>query len=167
MTWLAASRRRCRSYKSLQDIIAILGMDELSEEDKSDRRPRPQDPEASSASRSTSPKCSPASAGKFVQVKDTVEVVQGGGRRPVRPPSRESAFYMVGGIDEAVAKAEKDGHRTRSAYGRLSTLAGRGLLAHLPLEARARGGPDQTELSLDYNVPPPTPPASGTGEGRR
>ena len=47
-------------YKALQDIIAILGMDELSEDDKHDRRPRPQDRALPRRSRSTSPRCSPA-----------------------------------------------------------------------------------------------------------
>ena len=46
-------------YKDLQDIIAILGMDELSEDDKLDRGARAQDPEVSCRSRSSSPRSSP------------------------------------------------------------------------------------------------------------
>ena len=44
--------------------------------------------------------------GKFVQVEDTVRSFKAVVERRVRPPSG-SAFYMVGGIEEAVAKAEK------------------------------------------------------------
>ncbi len=53
-------QRVLQQYKSLQDIIAILGMDELSEEDKLVVSARAQDRAASSASRSTSPRSSPA-----------------------------------------------------------------------------------------------------------
>ena len=47
-------------YKALQDIIAILGMDELSEEDKTHRHPRAQDRALHVAAVPSSPKCSPA-----------------------------------------------------------------------------------------------------------
>nr|WP_299908980.1 F0F1 ATP synthase subunit beta [Sphingomonas bacterium] len=92
-------------YKSLQDIIAILGMDELSEEDKSIVS------RARKIQRFLSQPFFVAQVftgieGKFVQIEDTVKsfkaVVEG-----EYDHLPESAFYMVGGIDEVVAKAEK------------------------------------------------------------
>ncbi|MGH6658802.1 MAG: F0F1 ATP synthase subunit beta [Sphingomicrobium sp.] len=92
-------------YKSLQDIIAILGMDELSEEDKLTVG------RARKIQRFLSQPFHVAEVftgipGKFVQVEDTVRsfkaVVEG--QYDHLP---EAAFYMVGGIEEAVAKAEK------------------------------------------------------------
>jgi F-type H+-transporting ATPase subunit beta len=92
-------------YKSLQDIIAILGMDELSEEDKLIVS------RARKIQRFLSQPFHVAEVftgipGKFVQVEDTVRsfkaVVEG-----EYDHLPEAAFYMVGGIEEAVAKAEK------------------------------------------------------------
>jgi F-type H+/Na+-transporting ATPase subunit beta len=92
-------------YKSLQDIIAILGMDELSEEDKLTVN------RARKLQRFLSQPFHVAEvftgiSGKFVQVEDTVRSFKAvvDGEYDDLP---ESAFYMVGGIDEAVAKAEK------------------------------------------------------------
>ena len=76
-----------QKYKSLQDIIAILGMDELSEEDKLTVSPRPQDPEVPVAA---------VPRGRslyrhFGQVRPArrhSEVVQGGRRWRVRPSAR-------------------------------------------------------------------------------
>ncbi len=94
-----------QKYKSLQDIIAILGMDELSEEDKLTVS------RARKIQRFLSQPFHVAEVftgipGKFVQVEDTVKsfkaVVEG-----EYDHLPESAFYMVGGIEEAVAKAEK------------------------------------------------------------
>ena len=94
-------------YKELKDIIAILGMDELSEEDK----------QAVSRAR----KCErffsqpfhvaevfTGSPGKYVSLKETIRgfkmIVDGDvDHLP------EQAFYMVGGIDEAIKKAEDMG----------------------------------------------------------
>jgi F-type H+/Na+-transporting ATPase subunit beta len=92
-------------YKELKDIIAILGMDELSEEDKlSVSRAR-------KIQRFLSQPFFVAevftgSPGKFVSVKDTIKDFKAivNGDYDHLP---EQAFYMVGGIDEAVAKAEK------------------------------------------------------------
>ena len=56
-----AVQETLQKYKSLQDIIAILGMDELSEEDKLTVSRARKIQRFLSASRSTSPKCSPAS----------------------------------------------------------------------------------------------------------
>ena len=92
-------------YKSLQDIIAILGMDELSEEDKLTVQ------RARKIQRFLSQPFHVAEvftgiSGKFVQVEDTVKSFKAivAGEYDHLP---ESAFYMVGGIEEAVAKAEK------------------------------------------------------------
>ncbi|MBC7158620.1 MAG: F0F1 ATP synthase subunit beta [Porphyrobacter sp.] len=94
-----------QKYKSLQDIIAILGMDELSEEDKLTVQ------RARKIQRFLSQPFHVAEVftnipGKFVQVEDTVRsfkaVVEG-----EYDHLPESAFYMVGGIDEAVEKARK------------------------------------------------------------
>ena len=92
-------------YKDLQDIIAILGMDELSEEDKlTVSRARKIQRFLSQpffvAAQFT------GTEGKFVTVKDTVrgfkEILEG--KHDELP---EQAFYMVGGIEEAVEKARR------------------------------------------------------------
>jgi F-type H+-transporting ATPase subunit beta len=92
-------------YKSLQDIIAILGMDELSEEDKLVVS------RARKIQRFLSQPFHVAEvftgiSGKFVQLEDTVRSFKAvvNGEYDHLP---EAAFYMVGGIEEAVAKAEK------------------------------------------------------------
>ena len=92
-------------YKSLQDIIAILGMDELSEEDKLTVQ------RARKIQRFLSQPFHVAEVftgipGKFVQIEDTIRSFKAvvDGEYDHLP---EGAFYMVGGIDEAVAKAEK------------------------------------------------------------
>ncbi len=91
-------------YKELKDIIAILGMDELSEEDKlSVSRAR-------KIARFLSQPFFVAevftgSPGKYVQLKDTIRGFKGlvAGEYDQIP---EQAFYMVGTIDEALAKAK-------------------------------------------------------------
>src|SRR5688500_10719451 len=92
-------------YKSLQDIIAILGMDELSEEDKLTVA------RARKIQRFLSQPFHAAEVftgipGKFVPIEDTVRSFKAvvDGEYDHLP---EQAFYMVGGIDEAVAKAQK------------------------------------------------------------
>ena len=94
-----------QKYKSLQDIIAILGMDELSEEDKTIVA------RARKLQRFLSQPFHVAEVftgmpGKFVQVEDTVRSFKAvvDGEYDYLP---ESAFYMVGGIDDAVEKAKK------------------------------------------------------------
>jgi F-type H+-transporting ATPase subunit beta len=100
-----AVKQVLQRYKDLQDIIAILGIDELSEEDKlAVSRARKIQRFLSQpfhvAEQFTGLK------GKYVQVKDTIrgfqEVVDG--KHDALP---EQAFYMVGTIEEAVEKAEK------------------------------------------------------------
>ena len=92
-------------YKDLQDIIAILGIDELSEEDKlSVARARRIQKFLSQpffvAEQFT------GLEGKYVSIADTIrgfkEIVEG--KHDELP---EQAFYLVGGIEEAVEKAEK------------------------------------------------------------
>jgi F-type H+-transporting ATPase subunit beta len=94
-----------QTYKSLQDIIAILGMDELSEEDKLI---------VSRARKIQKFLSQPffvaevftGSPGKFVAIEDTVRGFKDlvAGRYDDVP---ESAFYMVGSIEEALEKAKK------------------------------------------------------------
>lgn len=94
-------------YKELQDIIAILGMEELSEEDKL----------TVNRARRIQRFCSQpfhvaevftGTPGKYVPIKETVrgfkEILEG--KHDGLP---EAAFYMVGDIDEAVEKARKIG----------------------------------------------------------
>jgi F-type H+-transporting ATPase subunit beta len=94
-----------QKYKSLQDIIAILGMDELSEEDKLTVS------RARKIQKFLSQPFHVAEVftgieGKFVQIDDTVRSFKAvvNGEYDHLP---ENAFYMVGGIDDVVAKAEK------------------------------------------------------------
>lgn len=96
-----------QKYKELKDIIAILGMDELSEDDK----------QAVSRARKIERFFSQpfhvaevftGSPGKYVPLKETIRgfkmIVDGDvDHLP------EQAFYMVGGIDEAIKKAEEMG----------------------------------------------------------
>jgi F-type H+/Na+-transporting ATPase subunit beta len=97
-------QRILQTYKSLQDIIAILGMDELSEDDKLVVA------RARKIQRFLSQPFHVAevftgSPGVFVQVADTIKAFKGicAGEYDHLP---ESAFYMVGTIEEAVKKAE-------------------------------------------------------------
>ncbi len=100
-------QRTLQRYKELQDIIAILGMEELSEEDKL----------AVNRARRIQRFCSQpfhvaevftGTPGKYVPVKETVrgfkEILEG--KHDDLP---EAAFYMVGTIDEAVEKAKDIG----------------------------------------------------------
>ena len=94
-----------QKYKDLQDIIAILGMDELSEEDKLTVS------RARKIQRFLSQPFFVAAQftgtdGKFVSVQDTVrgfkEILEG--KHDDLP---EQAFYMVGGIEEVIEKAKR------------------------------------------------------------
>jgi len=98
-------QRVLQQYKSLQDIIAILGMDELSEEDKLVVA------RARKIQRFLSQPFHVAEVftgtpGVFVKLEDTIKAFKGivAGEYDGLP---EAAFYMVGTIDEAVAKAKK------------------------------------------------------------
>jgi len=94
-----------QNYKNLQDIIAILGMDELSEEDKLVVS------RARKIQRFMSQPFQVAEAftgiiGKFVKIEDTVSGFEqiAAGKYDHLP---EQAFYMVGGIEDVSAKALK------------------------------------------------------------
>jgi F-type H+-transporting ATPase subunit beta len=98
-------QRVLQTYKSLQDIIAILGMDELSEEDKLTVA------RARKIQRFLSQPFHVAEVftgtpGVFVNLEDTIRGFKGivAGDYDDMP---EAAFYMVGTIDEAVEKAKK------------------------------------------------------------
>src|SRR5918993_1021754 len=98
-------QRVLQQYKSLQDIIAILGMDELSEEDKLVvARARKMQKFLSQPFHVA--EVFTGSPGKLVAVEDTIKAFKGivAGDYDHLP---EAAFYMVGGIEEAVAKARK------------------------------------------------------------
>jgi len=92
-------------YKSLQDIIAILGMDELSEDDKLTVA-RARKIERFLSQPFFVAEVFTGSPGKLVDLADTIKGFQGlcNGDYDHLP---EAAFYMVGAIDEAVAKAER------------------------------------------------------------
>ena len=95
-------------YQELQDIIAILGMDELSEEDKIVVA-RARKVEKFLSQNFHVAEQFTGNPGVYVPVKETVrsfkEVLEG--KYDDLP---EDAFYMVGGIDEAVEKAKKLGY---------------------------------------------------------
>jgi F-type H+-transporting ATPase subunit beta len=92
-------------YKALQDIIAILGMDELSEEDKLTVA-RARKIERFLSQPFHVAEVFTGSPGKLVSLADTIKGFQGlvEGDYDHLP---EAAFYMVGSIDEAVEKAQK------------------------------------------------------------
>ncbi|MGH7920438.1 MAG: F0F1 ATP synthase subunit beta, partial [Candidatus Dormibacteraceae bacterium] len=98
-------KRTMQRYKELQDIIAILGMEELSEDDKlvvgrARRIQRYLAQPMHVAERFT------GQPGAYVPVKETVRAVQEiiDGKHDDLP---EQAFYMVGTIDDAMEKAER------------------------------------------------------------
>ncbi len=92
-------------YKSLQDIIAILGMDELSEEDKLTVA-RARKIQRFLSQPFDVAKVFTGSDGVQVPLEDTISSFKAvvAGEYDHLP---EAAFYMVGGIDEVLAKAEK------------------------------------------------------------
>jgi F-type H+-transporting ATPase subunit beta len=94
-----------QKYKSLQDIIAILGMDELSEDDKMTVA-RARKIERFLSQPFHVAEVFTGSPGKLVDIKDTIKGFKGlcDGDYDHLP---EQAFYMVGTIEEAMAKAEK------------------------------------------------------------
>jgi F-type H+/Na+-transporting ATPase subunit beta len=94
-----------QKYKSLQDIIAILGMDELSEDDKMTVA-RARKIERFMSQPFDVAKIFTGSDGAQVPLKDTIKGFKGicNGDYDHLP---EPAFYMVGTIEEAIAKAEK------------------------------------------------------------
>jgi F-type H+-transporting ATPase subunit beta len=91
-------------YKNLQDIIAILGMDELSEEDRLTVN-RARKVQKFLSQPFDVAKQFTGMDGKFVQLEDTIrsfkEVLEG-----KYDDVPEMAFYMVGGIDDVLEKAK-------------------------------------------------------------
>ncbi len=99
-----AVQQTLQKYKELQDIIAILGMDELSDEDKvTVQRARKLQKFLSQPFHVA--ETFTGMPGKFVKVEDTVrsfkEIIEG--KHDNLP---ENAFYMVGSIEEAIEKAK-------------------------------------------------------------
>jgi F-type H+-transporting ATPase subunit beta len=99
------TQRILQRYKDLQDIIAILGMDELSEEDKqivarARRVQRFLSQPFFVAEQFT------GTPGRYVKLEDTIDSFERvvSGEFDHIP---EQAFYMVGGIEEAMEKADK------------------------------------------------------------
>ena len=94
-----------QKYKDLQDIIAILGMDELSEEDKLVVE-RARKIEKFLSQPFFVAEVFTGSPGKYISLEETISGFKGilEGKYDDLP---ENAFYMVGNIDEAIAKAEK------------------------------------------------------------
>ena len=92
-------------YKSLQDIIAILGMDELSEEDKLTVA-RARKIERFLSQPFDVAQVFTGSPGVQVPLEDTIASFKAvvAGEYDHLP---EAAFYMVGGIEDVIAKAEK------------------------------------------------------------
>jgi len=92
-------------YKELKDIIAILGMDELSEEDKNTVA-RARKIERFLSQPFTVAEVFTGAPGKYVSLKDTIRGFKGilDGEYDHLP---EQAFYMVGSIEEAVENANK------------------------------------------------------------
>ena len=93
-----------QQYKSLKDIIAILGMDELSEEDKLTVY-RARKVQRFLSQPFNVAKVFTGQDGKIVPLKDTIRGFKGiiSGEFDALP---EQAFYMVGTIEEAVEKAK-------------------------------------------------------------
>ena len=94
-----------QKYKELQDIIAILGMDELSEDDKLVVSRARKIQRFLSQSFSVAEQFT-GMPGKYVELKDTID----GFKRIVAGEMDdlpEQAFYMVGSLDEAIEKAKK------------------------------------------------------------
>ena len=92
-------------YKELQDIIAILGLDELSEDDRLTVS-RARKIERFLSQPFFVAEVFTGSPGKYVKLEDTIKGFQMilSGQLDDLP---EQAFYMVGNIDEAIAKADK------------------------------------------------------------
>ena len=116
-------------YKDLQDIIAILGMDELTDEDKVTVQ-RARRIERFLSQPNFVAEQFTGVPGKYVPIAETVrgfkEIVEG--KHDDLP---EQAFFMVGGIDEAVEQAKK--------------LAGRGAAAKATTEAEPKPEPAEVE----------------------
>ena len=94
-----------QKYRSLQDIIAILGMDELSDEDKLTVK-RARKIERFLSQPFFTAEAFTGTPGRFIPLEDTIEGFEGicEGKYDDIP---EQAFYMVGNIQEALEKAKR------------------------------------------------------------
>ena len=94
-----------QKYRSMQDIIAILGMDELSDEDKLTVK-RARKIERFLSQPFFTAEAFTGTPGRFIPLEDTIEGFEGicEGKYDDIP---EQAFYMVGNIQEALEKAKK------------------------------------------------------------
>lgn len=94
-----------QDYKNLQDIIAILGMDELSEDDKMTVS-RARKVQRFLSQPFTVAEVFTGIQGRYVELKDTISGFKGllGGQYDDLP---EMAFYMVGDINEVMSKADE------------------------------------------------------------
>ena len=105
MKWPVVYKPTCKRYKELKDIIAILGMDELSEEDKLVVS-RARKIERFLSQPFHVAEVFTGSPGKYVSLKDTIRgfkmILEG-----ELDHLPEQAFYMVGSIEEAIEKGEK------------------------------------------------------------
>ena len=99
-------QRVLQRYKDLQDIIAILGMDELSDEDKRDGAARPQDRALPVAAVPRRRGRSPAAPASTCKLEDTIRGFQEilDGKHDELP---EQAFYLLGAIEQVVEAAEQ------------------------------------------------------------
>ncbi len=95
-----------QKYKDLQDIIAILGMDELSEDDKNVVE-RARKIEKFLSQPFFVAEVFTGAPGKYVKLEDTIKGFQGILAGDYDYMS-ENSFYMVGSMDEAIAKHEKN-----------------------------------------------------------
>jgi F-type H+-transporting ATPase subunit beta len=97
-------KKTLQRYKELQDIIAILGLDELSEEDRTVVA-RARKVERFLSQPFFVAEIFTGSPGKYVSLEDTIKgftmVLKG-----ELDELPEQAFYLVGNIDEAISKAE-------------------------------------------------------------
>jgi len=105
MVLLLVFKKTLQDYKSLQDIIAILGMDELSEEDKlTVERARKIQKFLSQPFQTA--EVFTGFSGRLVKLKETIrsfkEILEG--KHDDLP---EAAFYMVGDIEEARSKGQQ------------------------------------------------------------
>ena len=100
-----AVQKILQRYKDLQDIIAILGVDELSEDDKIIVT-RARKIQKFLSQPFFVAETFTGQAGRYVKLADTIrsfkELIEG--KHDALP---EQAFYMVGSIDEAIEKAKK------------------------------------------------------------
>jgi F-type H+-transporting ATPase subunit beta len=117
-------QRILQSYKSLQDIIAILGMDELSEEDKQTVY-RARKMQKFLSQPFAVAEIFTGMQGKLVNLKDTIigfKAILEGKYDHIPEP----AFYMVGDISEVEAKAKQLASEGKEEIGKTSTTAADG-----------------------------------------